>query len=194
MEEQRLMRRFSDLFDETIVVIENVRKGFFAQNAAMVKESRNRFKEILKSRVAYTERIIQEKDKDEVQKLFIHLLIPLQTVALAIENLMEKMEIKTDSNIIFSEKALMEIKALFDVMETQLIDTKDFVATKNPHLKTSIRKGLDDIKRMSDEFDLVHQNRLITGICMPKASYLYIDITKSIKNISKGIVGFSEMI
>jgi hypothetical protein len=41
---------------------------------------------------------------------------------------------------------------------------------------------------------LIHQQRLIAGVCMPKASYLYIDISESIKRISRGLAEFSEKV
>jgi Na+/phosphate symporter len=44
------------------------------------------------------------------------------------------------------------------------------------------------------DYDVVHQNRLISGVCMPKASYLYIDITDSLKRISRGLVDLVEKV
>ena len=194
MEEKRLTRRFSDLFDEIVPIVENLRKGFFAQNAALVKESHDKFKEILKNRVAFAEKILKEKVKGEQEQRYVGLIVPFQTVALAVENLMEKMEIKVDAKILFSEKALKEINALFAVIEAQLMDAKDFVLTGNPHLKAAVRQGMEDVQRMADDYAVIHQDRLIAGVCMPKASYLYIDITDSLKRLARGLVAFSEKV
>jgi Na+/phosphate symporter len=194
MEEKRLTRRFSDLFDEIVPVVENLRKGFFAQNAALVKESHDKFKEILRNRVAFAEKILKEKVKGEQEQRYVLLIVPFQTVALAMENLMEKMEIKVDAKILFSEKALKEINALFAVIEAQLKDTKDYVLTANPHLKAAVHQGMEDIQRMADEYAVIHQDRLIAGVCMPKASYLYIDITDSLKRLARGLAAFSERV
>jgi Na+/phosphate symporter len=192
MEEKKLTRRFSDLFDEIIPVVENLRKGFFAQNAALVKESHDKFKKILRNRVAFAEKILKEKVKGEQEQRYVGLIVPFQTVALAMENLMEKMEIKVDAKILFSEKALKEINALFSVIEAQLMDTKDYVLTGNPHLKASVHQAMEDIQRMADEYAVIHQDRLIAGVCMPKASYLYIDIADSLKRLARGLAAFSE--
>jgi hypothetical protein len=43
-----------------------------------------------------------------------------------------------------------------------------------------------------DEFEIIHQNRLITGVCMPQASYLYIDMTDSLKRIAKELSAFAD--
>ena len=110
------------------------------------------------------------------------------------ENLMEKMEIKVDAKILFSEKALKEINALFSVIEAQLVDTKDYVLTANPTLKAAARQGMEDIQRLADEYAVIHQDRLIAGVCMPKASYLYIDITDSLKRLARGLAAFAEKV
>jgi Na+/phosphate symporter len=103
---------------------------------------------------------------------------------------MYKMESKITSNILFSEKALSEVRALFHLMKEQFRDTKDYVITGNPALKEAIRAHMDKMFRMIEELSIVHQNRLITGICMPQASYIYLDITDSLKRISRGLVDF----
>jgi Na+/phosphate symporter len=45
---------------------------------------------------------------------------------------------------------------------------------------------------MIDDFETVHQNRLITGVCMPKASYLYIDMTDSLKRMARELAAFAD--
>jgi Na+/phosphate symporter len=194
MEEKRLNRRFADLLDETVHIMEDVRKGFFGGKAAAMKEKHAKFREILKDRAAAAEKILQEKEKGPEEMKFANMIIPFQTVALAIENLMEKMEIKVEAKVLFSEKALKEINGLFGVVESQLRDTKDYVITGNPTLKDTVRKYMEDVKKMADEYALIHETRLITGVCMPKASYLYIDITDSIKRIARGLVDFTEKV
>ena len=192
MEERRLDKRFLDTFDEIVPVMESVRKGFLAQNIALVKEGRAKFQEILKSRAAFAEKVIQEKNRTDAEIRYLSLIIPFQTVALAIENVMEKMEIKVEAKILFSEKAAKEINVLIAIVASQLRDIKDYITTKNPNLKAAIQKSMEDLTRLADEYTVVHQDRMIQGVCMPKASYLYIDITDSLKRLSRGLVAFSE--
>jgi Na+/phosphate symporter len=53
---------------------------------------------------------------------------------------------------------------------------------------------MEKMFKMIEELALVHQNRLITGICMPQASYLYLDITDSLKRITRGLVDFADKV
>jgi Na+/phosphate symporter len=96
--------------------------------------------------------------------------------------------------ILFSEKALAEIKELYVILEEQFRNTRDYIATKNPVLKAEINAGRERIFKTIDEYAVIHQGRLITGVCMPQASYLYLDIVDSIKRISRGLIDFVEKV
>ncbi len=69
---------------------------------------------------------------------------------------------------------------------------KDYFTTRNPVIKDKIRSDTEKVREMIDEFDIVHQNRLITGICMPQASYLYIDMTDSLKRMAKELAALAD--
>jgi Na+/phosphate symporter len=51
---------------------------------------------------------------------------------------------------------------------------------------------MEKVTKLVDEFDLIHQNRLITGVCMPQASYLYIDMTDSLKRMARELAAFAD--
>jgi Na+/phosphate symporter len=194
MEEKRFVERLNDEFVKTIPILDNIKKGFFTQNLGIVKENKAQFREMLKSRVASVQKIIEETNKTELQKQYLILIPSFQTIGLALENLMSKMETKVESKILFSEKALAEIKELYAILEEQFRDTRDYIATKNPVLKAEIKAGWEKIFKTIDEYAVIHQGRLITGVCMPQASYLYLDMVDSIKRISRGLIDFVEKV
>ena len=74
----------------------------------------------------------------------------------------------------------------------EFTDLKDFCLTKNPILKEQVRVDMEEIRKLIDEYEIIHQNRLVTGVCMPQASYLYIDITDSLKRMAKELSVFAE--
>lgn len=194
MEERELLQRFHEVLEATLPVIENAYKGFITHKPALLRESKEKFKEILTSRLSYVEKIVGDKEKNEVEKKFVALLPSFQMVGLAIQNVINNMEIKVESNVLFSQKGLDEIKELLGVSHDLVRDVRDYTVTKNPHLLAQVREHKEKAIRMIDEFANVHQNRLITGICMPKASFLYLDITDSIKRIARGLADFAEKV
>jgi Na+/phosphate symporter len=194
MEEKRLVEKFNDEFVKVIPILDSIKKGFLTQNLATVKKDKEQFRAMLKSRAASIMKIIEEKDKTELQKQYLNLIPAFQTIGLALENLFSKMETKVELKILFSEKALAEIKELYTILEKQFRDARDYIATKNPVLKAEIKAGWEQIFKTIDEYAVIHQGRLITGVCMPQASYLYLDIVDSIKRISRGLIDFVEKV
>jgi Na+/phosphate symporter len=194
MEEKRLVEKFNDEFVKVIPILDSIKKGFLTQNLAIVKENKEQFRAMLKSRAASILKIIEEKDKTEVQKQYLNLIPAFQTIGLALENLFSKMETKVELKVLFSEKALSEIKELYTILEKQFRDAKDYIATKNPVLKAEIKAGWEQVFKTIDEYAVIHQGRLIQGVCMPQASYLYLDIVDSIKRISRGLIDFVEKV
>lgn len=194
MEQKELIQLFTGIFDETISILNKIEKGFVGNNLKILEEGEAEFISKLKSHLPFVEKIITERDKDEVEKQYVSLILSFQATALAIENLIGKMVIRTHSKILFSDRAIKEIKTLFELVLSQMRDVRDYVVTKNSHLKQNIKATMENILKISIEYDLIHQNRLITGVCMPKASYLYIDMTDSIKRIARGLVDFAEKV
>jgi len=194
MEERELLQRFHEVLETTLPVIENAYKGFVTQKPALLKESKEKFKSILASRLSYVEKIIENKEKDEFEKKFVALLPPFQTVGIAIQNVISNMEIKVEAHVLFSQKGLDEIKELLTMSHELVRDVRDYTLTKNPNLLIKIKEVKEKIIKTINEFSNIHQNRLITGVCMPKASYLYLDITDSIKRIARGLADFAEKV
>jgi len=192
MEEREITERICNLFEETVPILNNIYRGFVGQKINLLKESRTKFRESLKERLPGIEKVVEQKDKTEAEQKFLTALPHLQRVALALDSLLDKMEIKVESNVLFTDKALDEIKQLIVAVGAEFIDVKDFCFTRNPVLKKQIESDLDKVTKMIDEFDHVHQNRLITGVCMPQASYLYIDMTDSLKRMSRELAAFAN--
>jgi Na+/phosphate symporter len=194
MEEKELTQRLYEMFEATMPALENITSGFLTQNQTMLQKGEAQFVEILSSNLSFAENIITEGLKNEVDKRFLSLLVPLQTIALAMRNLIAKKKTVLLRDVIFGVKAITEVTELLTIMKTQFRDTRDLILTKNPLLKENIKTGMERITEMADEYALVHEERLTTGACMPKASYLYLDIIGSIRRIAKELVSFSERV
>jgi phosphate:Na+ symporter len=192
MEERELTNRFCSIFDETLPILNTIYKGFVGHKLNVLQESRVKFREMLKKQLPFSQKLIEDKDKDELEKKYVNLVPHLQRVALAIDNLIDKMEIKVETRVLFSQKAIDELKQLMVAVGTEFTDVRDYCLTKNPVLQEQIRMDMEKIRKMVDGFEIIHQNRLITGVCMPQASYLYIDMTDSLKRIAKELSVFAD--
>jgi len=192
MEEREITERMCNLFEETVPILNNIYRGFVGQKINLLRESRAKFRESLKERLPGVEMIVEDKAKSEAEKKFVIALPHLQRVALALDSLLDKMEIKVESNVLFTDKALDELKQLMVAVGAEFTDVKDYCFTRNPVLKKQIEADMEKVTKLVDEFDLIHQNRLITGVCMPQASYLYIDMTDSLKRMARELAAFAD--
>jgi Na+/phosphate symporter len=194
MDEIDLTQRLHGMFEATMPALENITNGFLTQNQTMLQEGETQFIKILSSNLSFAETIVTEGQKSETDKKFLSLLVPLQKIASAVRSLMAKQKMTLRRDIIFSVKAITEITELLTILKRQFRDATDLILTKKPSLKETIKLEMEKIIERYDTFSLAHQERLITGACPPKASYLYLDIIGSIKRVAQELVSFSEII
>ena len=147
---------------------------------------------IITSNLPFTEEVVKKSTKNEAEKKFINVLPHLQLMAVNIRNLINENKKRIESNLPFTDKAIHEIEDLLTLMQTQFQDTTDYVLTANPHLKMHIRTVMENLLKRAEECVAGHETRLITGVCMPKASYLYLAIVNSIRGVSSELTNFSE--
>jgi len=192
MEERELTQKLHEIFETTTPALENISTGFLRQDQAMLQQGEQQFVAILSSNLSFFEKIASKEQKNEMDKRFLSLLVPLQKIALAVRNLTARMRTILSHNVMLSVKATMEITELLTAMKKQFRDTKDFILTKNPILKENIRSDMVKTIETADRCALVHEGRLIAGACMPKASYLYLSLISSFKGVAEELANFSE--
>lgn len=194
MEAQEITNTYCRLFDEVVPILTTIYKGFVSQKIDLLKESRTKLREVWKSRLPAVEEIIGDKEKNEAEKRFVVALPHLQRVALAIDNLIDRMETKIQADVLFSPKAIEEIKQLMLAVGAEFTDVKNYCITRSQEDKDKIKADFERVWKLISDYEITHQNRLIMGVCVPKASYLYIDITDSLKRIGKELVDFVEVV
>jgi Na+/phosphate symporter len=192
MEEKELSQRLYDMFKEMLLVLESTKQGFLAENKTILAEAEIKLTRILTSNLPFTEQLIKKETKNEVEKKYLNLLPHLQLMASIIRNLIKEKTRKIESNLFFTDKAINDIKELYILLQTQFEDTTDYILTRNSHLKVHIRTGMGNLFKKAEDYVTEHEIRLITGVCMPKASYSYLTIVDCIKGASRELTSFSE--
>jgi Na+/phosphate symporter len=192
MEQQEITQRVHELLEEIGPILKEIYKGFVKEKIDLLKDSRLQFRECLKKRLPGVEMLIQERDKSEAVQKFLIALPHLQRVGLAVNSLIDKMELKAETKTLLSQKAIDEMKQLMEAVGKEFNDVKDYYLTKNPILKQQVETDMEKVRQLVDDFDIIHQNRLIGGMCVPQASYLYIDMTDSLKRMARELAAFAD--
>ncbi|MDI6732968.1 MAG: hypothetical protein QME51_05545 [Planctomycetota bacterium] len=91
---------------------------------------------------------------------------------------------KINKSILFSEKAVREMEYLTGTIKHLSRCLKDVSLTKNEVLAKYIIDTANTLENTADNFALGHQERLLSGICQPQASAIFIDLLNTIKEVS----------
>ena len=99
---------------------------------------------------------------------------------------------KAADGIPFSDKANDELKRLFDLLCEVLKNFRDLLATLNPSLIDILIAQEKELAQMTVDFALAHEERLIDGLCVPKASTLLHGYYDSAKGVDEYILNMTE--
>ena len=109
-----------------------------------------------------------------------------------LENILHVIKVKVRDGVPFSDKALAQLEELFDLLTKILTNFGDLVLTRNRTLAEDLLVEQSKLAKMTVDFALAHEDRLIGGVCSPTASSLYLDILDSVKNLSVHIKEMTE--
>jgi Na+/phosphate symporter len=116
----------------------------------------------------------------------------LERVGDLLESILNVARIKSRDAIPFSDKANTELNELFDLMNDMLKNFRDLIATRNRDLLDHVRAEQKKIGQSTIDFGLAHEDRLLGGLCAPKASSLYLDVLDSIKSANQNVSVLTE--
>jgi Na+/phosphate symporter len=96
--------------------------------------------------------------------------------------------------VCFSDRAISEINTLFDKAIEILQSASDALKTNDKEKLINVREEGRKFQEVIREYSISHYDRLIEGVCMPKASSLYLAILDYLSGIEKHIRNIVERI
>jgi Na+/phosphate symporter len=111
-----------------------------------------------------------------------------------IELLIRSIRTMTQEGTLFSERAIKEINTLFDKAIELIECARDAIKTRNRVLVRYIKEEGEKFQEIIRECSLAHYDRLIEGICIPKASSVYLAILDYLTEIERHIRQMAERI
>lgn len=111
-----------------------------------------------------------------------------------LESIANVSKIKQRDGIPFSDKAQAELAKLFGLFVLELKKFKELLRTLSKPLLEEIMSQSKEVGQMTVDFALAHEERLVDGLCSPKASSLYLDILDSVKNANRHVRDMCESI
>ena len=84
----------------------------------------------------------------------------------------------------FTERAVRELSTLFARAIELLECVRDVILTQNRILLHSMQREGQHYEELVNEYALFHQQRLIEGLCLPKASSLFVALLDYLQGIT----------
>ncbi|MBI4526705.1 MAG: Na/Pi cotransporter family protein [Deltaproteobacteria bacterium] len=163
----------------------NAFRRFDSRNLAPAAENLSR--EVHQAEKVLTERVVRNMPSGhsdtEGEQAFLLIPTHLERIGDNIELLIRAIDKVIQEGIPFSERANKEINTLFEKDIELLECVRDVIPTRNRVLIRSIIEEGRRFEEMADNFAVVHQQRLIEGVCVAKASSVYLAVVDYLKGI-----------
>jgi phosphate:Na+ symporter len=185
--------------DWTKEMLELVRDGFRRQDRERLNQAEKIGRKIHQREKELTNSIITKLSRrgELVEEIKGISFLPghIERIGDNVELLIRCIRTIAQEGTLFSERAVREINTLFDKAIELLECVRDVLKTKNKVLIKYIREEGEKFQEMVGEYALAHQERLIQGACMSKASSVYLaildylaEVERHIRQIANGIV------
>ncbi len=192
MDEQQLAKTTNDVLTAFGTIFGDLKRCFLSHDINKLKGVEETFNKAMKASLPLFDDLAQKKQRSVVDEKALALLPSLQRLGLATDDLMRAVRTTIESGVSFTDKALGEIGGVVVLVKELFRDTNDAIATRNSHFCQSAITAGESAIRKADEAMLEHQQRLITGVCSPKASFVYIDIMQSLKRVARELSSVCE--
>ena len=91
---------------------------------------------------------------------------------------------KIREDVLLSDKAIAEVDYLFGRTRDILVNAKDMVLAPNTLVARHMAEAERAVEKIADEYATMHDERLIEGLCTPKASQIYLQMLDAFKSIA----------
>ncbi|MDO9574495.1 MAG: hypothetical protein Q7I94_05820 [Candidatus Contubernalis sp.] len=126
--------------------------------------------------------VLELEEKEEITKI-LSVINSLESMKYNVIKVMNQTSTKVYDGILFTEKAVGELKILFSSVIDLVNDLNDVLITENQVLIQHIFDQVKDIEKKSQTYATEHEERLVVGQCLPKSSTLYLLILDSLRDI-----------
>jgi Na+/phosphate symporter len=184
---QDSLKKIETMCHNISTALQKVTDGFNTHKLDRLEDAKNNYREALALEKQTTEQIINEigeiDNPGESIKEYVSIPGYLAMIGARIVNISTDTQRKIEEGILFSDKAASELNTLFNKSIELLTCLKDLIITKNEVLLKHVLEEESGHYKLANEYATIHEERLISGLCSPQYSALYLHLLGSIKEI-----------
>ncbi len=179
-------------------MFETTQEGFMKNELEPLKEvlrkeeSVNELeRQIVASCVQLSESGLLASDQKRLTSL-MEVIGDLERIGDLCEDIVERVEIKIWEKLYFSDEAVKEYGELYSKVRLVLGQVLEGLAEANERLAQKGIESAKQIPRLVERFKRSHTERLIKGICTPRAANFFVDMLEFMGQISDHAVGIAK--
>ncbi|PKM83497.1 MAG: hypothetical protein CVU88_02695 [Firmicutes bacterium HGW-Firmicutes-13] len=159
-------------------------KGFLNNKEELIKECSTIIERIDErvAEIAVMVPVLELEEREEITKI-LSIINNLESIKYNVIKIMNQTQSKISEGILFTNKAVMELKELFESVLALIDDLNDMLMTENKVLIKHVIDTIKEIENTVQKYATEHEERLIIGECLPKSSTLYLLTLDSLRDI-----------
>ncbi|MCX5861524.1 MAG: hypothetical protein WCG29_11135 [Desulfomonile sp.] len=125
-------------------------------------------------------------------KIIVRFPSRIERIGMMFENILNCCRIKISEGVPFSDKALVELSAIFSVITDLLVNLRDSLVIPNRVILKHIQSQGRKLSQLVEDAQFSHWERLEAEYCSPAASSIYLGILDSFKTINQYVANMTE--
>ncbi len=119
----------------------------------------------------------------ELIKSLLSIVGSIEMAVTGLDSLLQHVRGKVSEGILFSDKAVSEVRHLFRETLDILKTAGDTLVTKNEVLMKYVINKYKNLEEIVEDYSQEHEERLIKGLCQAQVSQVYLNIMDSIMTV-----------
>jgi Na+/phosphate symporter len=173
-----------DLISDMVESIDSLYAGFIYNNLKVVEEVESTLNGAAGRLSALTEGVVGEAKEGPRASSYVSVPSHVGRIGDGLSRIAESLVGKIKGNILFSDKATAELDYLFGRTRDIMVNARDMVLAPNTLVAMHMAESGQAVEKIADEYATKHEERLIEGLCAPKASQIYIQMLDAFKSIA----------
>lgn len=144
-----------------------------------VLEKENKLNDLEKELTAQLIKLGRETSGEEEKKqifIFADIVGDLELIGDYCKDILERVQIKIEERLLFSDDAVKEYEELYRKTEDALDEITNALKKNSPMLVKEVLKREQHIDSLVDEYRRRHDERLLKGLCSPMGCNMYLNM------------------
>ncbi len=184
---KNVLERIGGMYFKAESILNLCMDGFMMHNVDFIDEARKVIPTIC-TEGNELRKLLSDKAKEpyvnkELIKSLMSIVSSVEMAVTGLESTLQHVRAKISEGVLFSDKAVGEIRHLFKETLDILKTANDTLVTKNEVLMKYVVDKYKNLDEIVEGYAEGHEERLIKGLCQPQASPVYLNIMDSIMTV-----------